>query len=922
MPCSIKGSKSCKIKLIQIFPRSDEKELAKTPTNLLMKSTSTKNTPSSPLMFRQTRMVSRLSCALLLTLAPQALLSQSVSGLAEREIMRRYARIEDAKSAIDRGDNLFRESDYEGALSSYQAAVQSIPDAPYTTEWLQYADLKYTDCAVVVAKERAKEGKYDEARILLKEAVTKYPEHKGAKTLLKQLDDPDRWPPALTALHVDNVKKVEKGLLLGNSSVELGNYDQAISQYHDVLRVDPYNTAARRGMENAERQRIRYFQAAYDHQRAKMLAQVDELWEDKPPAAVTPVAATTTNSRSAGAYLTQKMDSIVFPTVTFENATIEEAVEYLRIKSKDLDDSEPDPTKKGVNIIIRTGDAPAAAAISLDLKNVPMSEALRYICDLAQMKYKVESFAVVVVPISESSTEMFTRTYRVPPDFLSQAGGVAPAAAAPAADPFAAPAPGAGSGLSPRATAKDVLTGAGITFTDGASASFTPATSTLVVRNTQPNLDLIETYVDELNKNGPKQVVITTKFVEVSQRNTEELGFDWLLGGGGSNPKVDFAGGSLGNSSVNGTPFASNYPFSTVVQGVPLAGGLPPPTSNVPVGTNSTTGTGTGSITSGLRSGGGAISAGRLDDLLTTGSTIGQAISPAPGILSMAGIFTDPQFQVVMRGLSQKKGVDLMSAPSVTTKGGTRATMEVTREFIYPTEFDPPQLPQGNQGGGVSLFGASSTMIATPTTPTAFEMRQTGVKLEAEPTVGPDGNTIELNLSPEVVEFDGFINYGSPIQAPGQTLPIVINNGTTTTTTAPGVGTQTGGGQTLLGFNNTGDRIITPNVINQPIFSVRKVTTGVTVWDGQTVVLGGLIREDVQDVEDKVPILGDIPILGRLFRTQSEEHFKRNLIVFVTAYLIDPSGQRLKSPVTGLSGVSPDAPSGVGLLLPAVGSAR
>jgi general secretion pathway protein D len=300
-----------------------------------------------------------------------------------------------------------------------------------------------------------------------------------------------------------------------------------------------------------------------------------------------------------------------------------------------------------------------------------------------------------------------------------------------------------------------------------------------------------------------------------------------------------------------------------------------------------------------------------LDDLLTTGSTIGQAINPAPGILSMAGIFTDPQFQVVMRGLSQKKGVDLMSAPSVTTKGGTRATMEVTREFIYPTEFDPPQLPQGNQGGGVSLFGASSTMIATPTTPTAFEMRQTGVKLEAEPTVGPDGNTIELNLSPEVVEFDGFINYGSPIVAPGQTLPIVISRGAVA-----------GSGQELVGFNNTGDRVITPNVINQPIFSVRKVTTGVTVWDGQTVVLGGLIREDVQDVEDRVPILGDIPILGRLFRTEAEEHFKRNLIVFVTAYLIDPSGQRVKAPVTGLSSASPEASVGANLLLPPVGGAR
>lgn len=865
-------------------------------------------------------MVLRSSFAFLALTLPGIVLSQtSVSGLAEREIMRRYARIEDAKTAIARGDNLFRESDYEGALSSYQAAVQSIPNAPYTTEWQQYAEVKYTDCAIVVAKERAKDGKYDEARQLLNEAIAKYPDNKPAKVLLKQLDDPDRWPPALTAQHVENVKKVEKGLLLGNSSVELGNYDQAISQFHDVLRVDPYNTAARRGMENAERQRIRYFQAAYDHQRAKMLAQVDEMWEDKPPAAITPVAATTTNARSAGAYLTQKMDAIVFPTVQFENATIEEAVEYLRIKSKDLDEGETDPTKKGVNIIIRTGDAPAAAAISLDLKNVPMSEALRYICDLAQMKYKVEAFAVVVVPISESSTEMFTRTYRVPPDFLSQAGAAPAAAAAPAADPFAAPAAGAASGLTPRATAKDVLTGAGITFPEGASASFTAATSTLVVRNTQPNLDLIETYVDELNKNGPKQVVITTKFVEVSQRNTEELGFDWLLGGVGMNGNNVFAGGG---SSGNGVPFnATNYAFNNLAE-IPAYTLTDPGTGAtfqafpaqpvksavggpIPLGVpNVANGGGGGNITSGLRSGAYAINDNFLDNLLTTGTVTGTQ-NVAPGIFSMAGIFTDPQFQVMMRGLSQKKGVDLMSAPSVTTKGGTRATMEVTREFIYPTEFDPPQLPQGNAGGGGGLVGGATTLIATPTTPTAFEMRQTGVKLEAEPTVGPDGNTIELNLSPEVVEFDGFINYGSPIYSPSSSsyLPIEFS----TTLNYPGA---------YIPLVQP-ERLITANIINQPIFSVRKVTTGVTVWDGQTVALGGLIREDVQDVEDKVPILGDIPFIGRLFRTEAEQHFKRNLIVFVTAYLIDPSGQRVKAPVNGASPAADQ--SGASLLLPTVG---
>src|SRR5204863_9721226 len=77
----------------------------------------------------------------------------------------------------------------------------------------------------------------------------------------------------------------------------------------------------------------------------------------------------------------------------------------------------------------------------------------------------------------------------------------------------------------------------------------------------------------------------------------------------------------------------------------------------------------------------------------------------------------------------------------------------------------------------------------------------------------------------------------------------------------------------------------------QPIFSARKVTTSVSVWDGQTVVLGGLMREDVQKTEDKTPIIGDIPLVGSLFRTNSEQHIKRNLVIFVTARLVNPAGQ-------------------------------
>ncbi len=882
-------------------------------------------------MTHHSRLVFNLSL-LVLTAASPSIMAQSqstVTGMANREIARRYARIEDARTAMDRGDKLFSEGDYDGALSSYKAAIDSLPNAPLTRDWLDLAQLKYADCSVTVAQERAKAGNYKESRQLLEGALVYIPGHKGALAFQKQLEDPDRWPPSLTAEHVTNVGKVQAGLLLGNSSVETGQYDAAISQYQDVLRTDPYNSAARRGMENAERKRQAYFKTAYDHQRAKMLAQVTETWEDKVPVQGQAVIYEYGVGRSPGAYLTEKMNKIIFPTVQFEGATIEEAIEYLRIKSRDLDTFTDKSGVKGVNIILRMGDAPSNASISLDLKDVPMSEALRYVTELAQMKYKVEAHAVLVVPISENASEQYTRSYRVPPDFLSSGGGGDPGAAAPAAaaDPFAAgggAAAAGGGGLIARRTARQILEASGIVFPEGASASYNPANSQLVVRNTQPNLDLVEAYVESITKLAPKMVVITSKFVEVTQKNTEELGFDWLLGGI-STGGVAFGGGSTGNGNAYN---AANFPFQSnlvtpgyyvggeqVFPNIPAAGAFAGP---IPLGavdpatisllnpTGTPSASGGGPVTAGNRSGGFAINNSSIDNLLTTGSTTATT-SVAPGIFSTAGIFGNAQFQNVMRGLSQKKGVDLMSAPSVTTKSGTRATMEVTREFIYPTEFDPPRLPQGGGGLNVGGGGGGGQQIATPTTPTAFEMRQTGVRLEAEPTVGADGNTIELTLAPEVVEFDGFINYGSPILSPSSqsVLPIQLSTGT-------------------IGYVplQTPERLITANIINQPVFSVRKVTTGVSIWDGQTVALGGLIREDVQDVQDKVPILGDLPFIGRLFKSESEQHYKRNLMIFVTAHLIDPSGQRIKpATATQAAAAGADAaagPGSVGTLLPAV----
>jgi hypothetical protein len=209
-------------------------------------------------------------------------------------------------------------------------------------------------------------------------------------------------------------------------------------------------------------------------------------------------------------------------------------------------------------------------------------------------------------------------------------------------------------------------------------------------------------------------------------------------------------------------------------------------------------------------------------------------------------------------------------------------------------------------GGGVAGGATTSSSIpVTPTTPTAFEMRPVGVRMEVDPVIGENGS-IDLNLLPEVTEFDGFINYGSPIYSVTPATGVV----------AASINLFTGALIPGTAGSPSQKLELTPNIINQPIFSTRKVKTSVTVWDGQTVALGGLIREDVQDVEDKLPVMGDLPFIGRLFRTEVEDHFKRNLMIFVTATLIDPAGQRI-TPNSATDGGGVD---GSNPLLPSIGN--
>lgn len=820
-----------------------------------------------------------------LVLQPTLGWSQSAQAAADRALKQRQQREVLGREEADKGEAALRKKDYEMAFAHYKNACDNIFPAEATKDSRAVAVEGLTTAGRKLAEQRVTEGYYASAVQALQEVLKHNPDDKRTLKLLANIEAPDYFNDKMTPGHRANIEKVKQLFIDAENYKQLGKYDFALLKYEEILNVDKDNIAARKGREEIHTLKHQPARAAYAATRAQQVWAVEKEWE-MPIRRFDRKAVTTTSSTKSTAPntrgITEKLNRIILPKVDFKESTVREAIEFLVQKSKTLDDA-----KEGVNIVLKLDDqgggsapdpAPAPAPlggipgldvpgaapggaiamptmsggsntrITLTLNNVPLIEVIKYITNLANLKFKIEPFAVQIVPIGASTEEMFIKEWKVPASLFRETPGASTTTSLTAGAPTGDATGAGGGGLSGSSNAKDFLAARGVTFGQGAFAMYSPVSSALVVKNSQDQLDLVERVIEVAgSESGVKQIEVQAKFVEITQNNLKELSFDWLLGQANvpGSAKV-FLGG--GTSGISPQTSPSDFPFNK--------GGQP---------------VGSFPITGGNRSGNVAISASAIDALLF-GSKGASAL--APGILALTGASTDPVFQVVMRALDQKKGVDLLSAPHVTTKSGARAVIEVIREFRYPTEFSEPQIPQtfGNQGQNQQIFnpltplanqgGGSSTFPVTPSTPSGFETRNTGVTLEVEPNLNPDGVSVEMQLAPQVVEFEGFINYGSPIQ--------------TTSTN-------------LLGQQVV--NVITPNIINQPIFSTRKVTTNVTVMDGATVMLGGLIREDVQKVEDKTPILGDIPLLGRLFRSNVDQHIKRNLVIFVSARIVNAEGQ-------------------------------
>ena len=243
----------------------------------------------------------------------------------------------------------------------------------------------------------------------------------------------------------------------------------------------------------------------------------------------------------------------------------------------------------------------------------------------------------------------------------------------------------------------------------------------------------------------------------------------------------------------------------------------------------------------------------------TASTTFLDAKNVDDALLSVSSVLTNPELGFVLHMLSQQANTDLLSAPKVVTMNGEEAIIKVVREYIYPTEYE---IKENEMDSGDS----DNIQVSYPSVePQNFDMREVGVILQVVPQVSEDGQMISLQLNPQIISGPEWKDYGFDYP---------------------------------VSMGGSGEVKTLHLEMAQPIFEVRSVSTKISIYNGATVVMGGMITENRNEVNDKVPFLGDIPLIGRLFRSTYEASEKRNLLIFVTARMVDPAGRTLKTNVS------------------------
>lgn len=784
---------------------------------------------------------------------------QEAEALARAEAARIGELVAGAQQMLANARTQLREGKYNDTIATVDAALASLPNNSLTQRVI--ADLQKEKASALLDRAQAqlRSANVDGARASLAAHNAIAPVSTRSASLERQIatqpvilsssgkaPSPSKIPPdpQFVAERASSAALVARG----RAQYVAGDIDGAQETFRQLEAKEPDNTVAKGFLLRIAQEKTESGLINREKTRAQLLEEVAKAWQrpgiyDERARDASPTAAT--------GPITKKLNDITIPLVNWTRAPLDVVVASLNAVAEEFDRDGTPGTTKGVNIIKidTTGKNPE---VTLQMRNVSLRRLLDFVTQSVGYQYQVQPDAVVIRPGGDNENPPETVFFPITRATVLRMTGMGGSASATASrDPYSSGAPAEGAAAGGEAAAmRAFLTQAGISFTtEGTSLAYDG--SAIIVTQTPRNLDRIRNLLARYN--DVRQVEIEAKFMEVQEGSLEELGVTWNMSRRGV-PRINPSTGAPVLDANGRQIYDPQELYSTATTSRSLVGAFPSSsTSNALVIKDPT-------ITpsdSDPNQTSGQLRVPVSPTVIPGGVNLASTANALANIVGFVGEF---DVSAAVRAISQKQGTDLLSSPKLTVLSGNPANITVAQELRYPQSYGEIQSQVGSATTGTSSAGVT----ITAGTPQEFTSRNVGVELKVTPTVEEDDYSISLDLNPRVTEFEGFVEYGGPS---------VAISGSTTVTVPPG--------------------------FYQPIFSVRDISTKVTIWDGATLVMGGLTREEVKKVNDKVPFFGDIPLVGRLFRSTGESAQKRNLLIFVTANLVSPGGspkkQSLKS---------------------------
>ena len=790
-------------------------------------------------------------------------MAKSLSEIELLERIRRQMFDNHGKDSLAQGRRALQNGSWSLAIEKFKDALEFLQDKESTHGLRQQAYEGIAEAWYRIALDQTEQKSYEEAEKSIREARgyidSTSPLWPKLESLLKnikelQLNPPiDPPPPRVARWRNPDYRNMRQDqsqrLSVAREFYATGEYREARMHVEAILAKDPYFKPALDLLRKIHLVEGRYAEDERTATRDGMIKDVARAWTarntygtefDMLGATVQAVDPNEANSRvkamSDEVRIRDKMESIMLESIEYRQANIVDVINELGDLSRENDMSETSAQEKGINFMLNigpdtsAGSAPAGGGsddfwaddaggdssgdgsyagippLTIKARYITLKAALDMIMEMTGLKYRVNGNIVMIMRKNATTEEMQHRMYSVLPSIqeVQLALGTARGeGSGDTDDPWQL----SGGTREANNDWKTFFGDLGVPWPDGSSVKYVQSLGKLVVRNTADNLATLEQVLGVLNVT-PFQVEIEVRFVEVSQKDLNSLGLEWIL-------NDDYEVVENRNDR--------NLPMAARRRGVIESG----------------------SINRGFN---------YLNKNSRLGVNDGEAV--LDNLLTFTSILNNPEFSVVLHALSNRSNTDMLSAPKVTARTGTTATIKTVTEYIYPEEYEV-KWPEDSDSTVILADGTKSGLTLPAVEPQEFKTREVGVILQVTPSVAADGTSISLDLTPTVVSDPSWKDYG-------YTYPLDQRTGD--------------------GFHLT---------MEQPFFPVRSLATSVDIYNGSTVVMGGMIREERFTEEDKIPILGDIPIIGNLFRYKYEQSDKRNLLIFVTARLVDPSGRAI-----------------------------